>query len=166
MSSSAFTRLYFVRLFWNHTFTYKMERNFRYLCKIDCFKVLLQFLATRVLVFNQYLIIYVLYYVKLNIWRKYIYIFFWILLCILFHVFCEAKLLNILNIYLFNYTFLFIFFFDIQLIYTCIPNKDTICFICIHSPLHVGMIKTIVCFDGKYENDTLVRIIFTSIWRY
>lgn len=73
--------------------------------------------------------------------------------------FCVVKLLNIL----FNDTFLFIFF-NIQLIYTCISNKDTICFICIHSTLHVGMIKTIVRFDEKYENDTLVRIIFTSIW--
>lgn len=34
----------------------------------------------------------------------------------------------------------------------------------VYSTLHVGMIKTIVCFDEKYENDTLVRIIFTSIW--
>lgn len=73
--------------------------------------------------------------------------------------------LAIKNVYLFNNTFLFIFCqYTADIYLHCIFNKDTICFICIDSTLHVGMIKTIVCFDEKYENDTLVRIIFTSIW--
>lgn len=71
---------------------------------------------------------------------------------------------KLLKTYIYSIILFCSFFVNIQLIYTCIFNKDTIFFICIDSTLHVGMIKTIVCFDEKYENDTLVRIIFTSIW--
>lgn len=73
MSSSAFTRLYFVRLFWNHTFTYKMEKFLDFCAKLVVLKLLLQFPVTRVLLSDQYLLCFMLCQIR-NL--KPIYIFF------------------------------------------------------------------------------------------